>query len=127
LPEGPVLSEDPLVPLLAGRRPVLLDPWMLRLAASRDPALTADLAADLGRGAYASVVLFEDLDAPGAHAWYADRNLGLVLVDEIRRGYRRTAAVGRYHLYAPRTPAGAAPRVTAAGRRASVVPGPPAR
>jgi hypothetical protein len=130
LPDGPVLSEDPLVPLLAGRRPVLLDPWMLRLAASADPALTAELAADLARGAYASLVLFEDLAAPGADAWYADRNLGLALVAEIRRGYRHTAAVGRYHLYAPRAAADAPqgePRVTATRRRASVVPGAPAR
>lgn len=130
LPDGPVLSEDPLVPLLAGRRPVLLDPWMLRLAASRDPALTAGLAADLARGAYAGVVLLEDLDAPGADAWYADRNLGLALVDEVRRRYRRTGAVGHYHLYAPRAAAeeAAGPRSAAAElARPDVVPAAPAR
>jgi hypothetical protein len=131
LPEGPILSEDPLVPLLAGRQPILLDPWMLRLAASRDPALTEALAADLARGAYAAVVLFRDLDAPDADAWYADRNLGLPLVSAIRRGYRRTGEVGTYHLYAPRRPPGAAPddRRASAARRASagVVPDPPPR
>jgi hypothetical protein len=98
---------------------------MLRLAAARDPALTERLAVELGRGAFAAVVLFQDLDEPGADSWYADRNLGLALVAEIRRGYRRTAGVGRYHLYAPRPPPEGAPgdrRVTAAGRRAGVVP-----
>ncbi|HET8541757.1 MAG TPA: hypothetical protein VFL83_17895 [Anaeromyxobacter sp.] len=102
LPAGPVLSEDPTVPLLAGARPVVADPWMLRVAAAGDPALARGLADDLARGRYAAVVLFEDLDSPGAARWYAGRNLGLAIVAEIRAGYRPAGRIGRYHLYVPR-------------------------
>jgi hypothetical protein len=129
LPPGEVLSEDPLVPLLAGDRPVLLDAWMLRLAATRAPVLAETLREEVARGEYAAIVLFQNLDAPGADAWYADRNLGLALVGQIRRGYRRAGAIGRYHLYLPRAPgdAGDPSRVSALGSRASVVPGSLAR
>jgi hypothetical protein len=99
---GPVFSEDPLVPLLAGERPVVLDPWMLRLAGARDPAVVLPLAADLRRGAFPAVILFRDLADPGADAWYARGNLGLFVAGEIRRGYRRVGGFGRYHLYVPR-------------------------
>ena len=40
-PGGPVLSEDPLVPLLAGESPVLLDPFAMRLAAGARPRARA--------------------------------------------------------------------------------------
>jgi hypothetical protein len=130
LPHGPALSEDPLVPILAGARPLMLDPWMLRLASAGDPGLARGLVDDLARGEYAAVVLFQDLADPLADAWYADRNLGIEVIAEIRRSYRRTGGSGRYHLYVPRTSGRAMddePRVTAADRRSSVAPLVPAR
>jgi len=102
LPPGPIVSEDPLVPLLAGGSPLVLDPFTLRLTAARAPEQVAPLAAALRRGAYPAVVLFEDLERPAAQRWYADGNVGLPLVTEIRHGYRRAARFGRYHLYLPR-------------------------
>jgi hypothetical protein len=99
-----VLSEDPLVPLLAGERPYLLDPFAIRLTAAA-PELGAPLSAALRRGAFPAVVLFEDLDGPSAEAWYAAGNLGLPLARDIREGYRRAAAFGRYRLYLPRATA----------------------
>jgi hypothetical protein len=106
LPPGPVLSEDPLVPLLAGGRPVLLDAFSLRLTAARDPAVLAPLSRALRRGEFASVVLFEDPGSPSADAWYARGNLGLPLAREIAQRYRRAETVGRYRLYLPRPGAG---------------------
>jgi hypothetical protein len=102
---------------------------MLRVTASRDAAVASGLAAELARGRFAAVVLFQDLDAPGADAWYADRNLGLPLVAQIRSGYREACAIGRYHLYVPRTPRepGREPRVSAAADRPGVVAGRTAR
>jgi hypothetical protein len=106
LPPGAVLSEDPLVPLAAGRRPAVLDAWMLRRAVARDPALRERLSRAIARREYAAVVLFQDLDAPGAEAWLAERDLGLPLVAELRRAYRRAGGVGRYHVHVPRAPDG---------------------
>ncbi|HET7824239.1 MAG TPA: hypothetical protein VFK90_02855 [Anaeromyxobacter sp.] len=120
LPAGAVLSEDPLVPIAAGTRPVLLDPWMLRLAGERDPALVRGLAGEIATGRYASIVLLRDLDDPEADAWFAHGNLGHDVAEEIRRTCRRAGGVGRYHVYvprgAPRTPERAAPGREARGR-----------
>jgi hypothetical protein len=123
LPAGPILSEDPTVPLLAGARPVLADAWMLREAAAADPAIARAIADELARGRYPAVVLFEDLDSPEADRWYAGRNLGLPVVAAIRRAYRPAGTFGRYHLYvrsAPGAPGGE-PRVSAAGEPRNVV------
>jgi hypothetical protein len=104
LPSGPVLAEDPLVPLLAGSRPVLLDPFTLRLTVARAPERGTALVEALRRGAFPAVVLFQDLEQPAADGWYEDGNLGLEMAAEIRRGYRRSGVFGRYHLYVPRLP-----------------------
>jgi hypothetical protein len=98
---GRVLSEDPLVPLVAGRRPEVLDPWMLRLAVDADPARARPLIEDLRGGAYDAVVLFQDLDSPAAQAWYARGNLGPSIVDAVRAGYRLAEQRGRYRIYLP--------------------------
>jgi hypothetical protein len=116
-PGGAIVSEDPLIPLLAGHRPYLLDPWTIRLTALRSPAVAEPLAEALRRGAFPAVVLFEDLDDRSADAWYDGGNLGLPLVAEIRSGYRRAADVGRYHVYLPRAAPGAPSVVGSAGAR----------
>ncbi len=115
LPDGgPIFSEDPLVPLLAGQRPWILDPWMLRLASARVPATTLPISDDLRRGQFPAVVLFRDLGDPGSDAWYEGGNLGLPIASDIRRGYLLVAGFGRYRLYLPRDPGAprSAPRVT---------------
>jgi hypothetical protein len=123
LPPGALLSEDPLVPIAAGARPVLLDPWMLRLAGERDPALVRGLAREIAAGSYASIVLLRDLDDPEADAWFAQGNLGRDVAEEIRRTCRRAGGVGRYHVYVPRGAPGA-PEHAAPGRQARGRPTP---
>jgi len=100
---GRVLSEDPLVPLVAGGRPEVLDPWMLRLAAQADPALARPLIDDLRGGAFDAVVLFQDLDSPDSEPWYARGNLGTPVVEAVRSAYRLAERHGRYRIYLPVT------------------------
>lgn len=109
----PLLSEDPLVPLVAGERPAILDPWILRLAAARDPAVARPLLAALRARRPAAVVLLRDLSAPGAAAWYRRSHLGPAVLDELSRSYRLDRCLGRYCLYVPRDEpdVGLAPRV----------------
>lgn len=116
LPPGTVISEDPLLPIVAGERPYVLDAFMLRLAAERDPAVARPLLDGLRRDEFAAVVLLQDLDAPEARGWYARGNLGLEIVGEVGRHYRLAERFGRYRLYLPaREPSGEAP-VAAAER-----------
>ncbi len=117
-PAGPILAEDPLVPLVAGASPIVLDPFALRVAAGSDPALVAPLAAGLRAHLFAAVVLLADVDGPGAAEWYARGNLGAGLVSEVRRAYRAAGTFGRYHLYVPAPPdGGAVPRDAGVVRR----------
>ncbi|WP_242340993.1 MULTISPECIES: glycosyltransferase 87 family protein [Anaeromyxobacter] len=118
LPPGTVLSEDPLLPLVAGQRPFVLDTWMLRLASERDPDLARPLLDELRRDEFAAVVLFQDLDLPGSRRWYDRGNLGLDVVGEVARHYRLAETYGRYHLYLP---------ARAAPTDAPVAVAPPAR
>jgi hypothetical protein len=98
---GRVLSEDPLVLLVAGRRPEVLDPWMLRLAVEADPALARPLLERLRAGDYDAVVLFQDLDGPEAEEWYARGNLGVSVIEAVREAYRFAERRGRYRIYLP--------------------------
>jgi hypothetical protein len=95
---GPVLSEDPLVPLLAGQRPLSADTWMLRLAGARDPELLRPLLRALAAGRITAVVLLQDAMGPEASSWYAG-NLGAEALAEVRRSYRLAARAGRYRVY----------------------------
>lgn len=117
-----LVSEDPLVPLLAGGAPLVEDPWMLRLAAERDPALARPLLDALRARRPGAVVLFQDLSAPGADAWYARGNLGPGPIAEIRRGYRLERRVGRYFVYVPA--GGPSPQLAEGGDATRAVPWP---
>ena len=120
LPPGVVFSEDPLLPIVAGQRPLVLDGFMLRLAADRDPAIARPLLDGLRRDEFAAVVLLQDLDSPEARGWYRRGNLGLEVVGEVARHYRLSERFGRYHLYLPsRAASGEGPVAAAAAERRS--------
>jgi hypothetical protein len=55
----PLFSEQPLVPLLAGERPYVLDPFMLAVVRKRDPRITADLWRKLETHKFGAVIVTE--------------------------------------------------------------------
>lgn len=95
---APLMSEDALVPLLAGQRPVVLDAWMLRLAAERNPTLADPLVAALRDGAFGAVVLLEEVDAPGADVWFT-QELGPAIASEVKEHWRLELRAAPYRLY----------------------------
>jgi hypothetical protein len=106
---GLVLSEDPLVPIVAGERPFLVDAFMLRLVAGRDPAFARPLADALRRGRFGRVILLADPAAKGASGWYERVHLGPEVTAAIRERYELSARAGRYVVLAPRGPPEDAP------------------
>lgn len=54
---GPILSEDPWVPIVGGERPYLLDPFNLRLACAQDARIREDLWSKLEQQYFSGVVL----------------------------------------------------------------------
>ena len=100
-PDTPVLSEDPYVPVRAGQRPVVLDPFMLRALGERDPAALDPLVADIAAGRFAYVVLVEPLE-PVDRWWWREVHLGPRVAAAIAERYELGRTVGRYLVHVPR-------------------------
>jgi hypothetical protein len=94
---GPVLSEDALLTLAAGRRPALTDPGALRSLALKGDPRAARVVEALDRGEFRLVVLLEDLE--WAEHWYRDFHLGEPVVEALRRRYHAAGQVEGFHIF----------------------------
>jgi hypothetical protein len=63
-----ILSEDPLIPVLAGRAPFLSDPFSLHILAKKIPEVRADFDLRMKRGDFPTVVLVDWSGSDAAHA-----------------------------------------------------------
>jgi hypothetical protein len=97
--EGSIVSESPLIPVFAGQRPVVLDPFAFRVVAMNRPDIGNDLTERLRRREFRCVVLEQDPAIPGGHAWYSNVNLTESVRDAILESYRydRTVAGERFY------------------------------
>lgn len=93
---GPVLSENPLLPIEWGQRAEVSDPFNLRLLAARDPSVRSEFSAKLRRHYYRSVVLVDwtgdlvrDMETPGP-ASTRSLNFPAGFYDEVKANYRVT-------------------------------------
>jgi len=84
-PSDRILSEDPYVPLSLGRRPIVLDAFMLLRTLREHPAWRRSLIERIDNRQFDKVVLIERVDRSG---WWRDVHFGLPVVDAIRRNYR---------------------------------------
>jgi hypothetical protein len=95
---GTILSESALIPVLAGQRPVLLDPFAFHVIALNRPDVEKDLVARITRREFSCVVLEQDPSTPKGHAWYTNVNLTRDVMDGMLQHYRldRTIAGERF-------------------------------
>jgi len=99
--DGVLLSESPLVPAVAGRRVIVLDPFAFRTAALARPELTRDLAERIDRREFGCVILeYDPWSAVGA-GWYEQIDFGRAVIDAIGRNYRLRGVVDEYRVYEP--------------------------
>lgn len=96
---GPVLSESPLIPVLAGQRPVLLDPFAFHVVALNRPDVGNDLVERVRRREFACVVLEQDPVSARGQAWYSNVNLTGPVIDALLSRYtlHRTIAGERFY------------------------------
>jgi hypothetical protein len=99
---GPILAEDPLVPILAGQRPRVLDPFMLNLLAEKHPEIRAALNAELEQHRFAAVMLDHNPDTPQARNWYADSQFGGDFLQQLQRNYVRVHSSSALAVFKPR-------------------------
>ncbi len=84
---GPILAENPLLPILAGQRPYLLDPYMFRVLTERRPALAEPMWRMLREHQFAAVVLGKDPQSAFGRAWYSQLDLGSEFVRQLEANY----------------------------------------
>jgi hypothetical protein len=105
-PTDEILSEDPYVPLSLGRKPVVLDPFMLRRLDHVDPAAVDELIERIEHQEFAYISTIEpltpaDADTFSTDYWWDQFHFGLRVVGAMRRAYVLDGVVDKYYVYRP--------------------------
>lgn len=95
----PILAQNALVPIAAGQRPFVIDPFLLRLNTERDPAFGAPLWDAIRRQRFSAVVFERD---PVVARELYKVILGERFLDEVQGAYVRAGNVGQRTIFLPR-------------------------
>ncbi|HEX2712239.1 MAG TPA: hypothetical protein VHM88_08455, partial [Candidatus Acidoferrales bacterium] len=72
--QKPILSENPILPLMRGQRPYVLDESTIRIVRARDPSFAEPLWKALREQAFSAVVLLDDPRLPNGPSLYNRRS-----------------------------------------------------
>ena len=99
---GPILSENPVIPLLAGQQAYVLDPWMLRLLRQRIPGFGEPLLEGLRHQDFGAVVLcMADPKTDFGKWWYETAHFGPGFAAALNQNYRLVAIFDDQRVYLP--------------------------
>jgi len=101
--EKPILSENPVVPALAGQYPYVLDPWMVQLLRKRIAGFEEPLLEGLRRQAFSAVVLSADPNDENVRSWYDTVSFGPGFVPALNENYRLAQVIDKDWIYLPIT------------------------
>jgi hypothetical protein len=96
---GTIVSESSLIPILAGRRPVLLDAFAFHVVSLNRPQVERDLVERVRRQEFSCVVLEQDPATSNGQAWYSNVNLTRDVIDAIRQHYRLERTIAGEHFF----------------------------
>jgi len=98
----PILAENPIIPVLAGQRVYVLDPWMLRMLRERIPDFGEPLLEALRQQDFAAVVLsVANPQTAKARAWYKWSDFGPGFLPALLENYHIAATVEDQLVYLP--------------------------
>jgi hypothetical protein len=97
-----VLAEDPSIEIALGRRPVVMDPFMLARLERAHPEQVDPLISWIDARRFDLVVLVVSLEDPTVEFWWNDFQYGPRVAAALRKSYRPDGLVGRYFVYRPR-------------------------
>jgi hypothetical protein len=100
--DAPILAENPLVPIVAGQQPYLMDAFMFRTIREKDSSFADSLWQMLHEKRFSAVVLIKDPDTAEGQAWYSTVHFGKGFVERLELDYQRVGMSGRQYLYMPR-------------------------
>jgi len=101
--DKPILSENPIVPALAGQYPYVLDPWMVQLLRNRIPGFEQPLLEQLRNRAFAAVVLSADPAQKNVRKWYDTVSFGPRFATALLENYKLAAVIDKDWIYVPVT------------------------
>src|SRR5664279_3146381 len=98
----PILSENPIIPLLAGQSPYVMDPWMLRMIGRRNLDFERPLLEGFQNQSFGAVVLcMADPRTNYGRVWYETESFGSGFVPALNRNYRLASVVDDQMIYLP--------------------------
>ena len=99
--DKPILAENPIIPVLAGQSPYVLDPWMLSLLRKRIAHFEEPLMERLRSQAFGAVVLAEDPESDDGRDWYGRQHFGPGFTATLKENYRLLSVVDDQYVYVP--------------------------
>jgi hypothetical protein len=97
--QGPILAEHPLLPILAGQHPYLLDPFLFRILSEHDPSFAEPLWKKLEEKQFSAIVLQDDPRTVRGQRWYNFFHLGPEFIRRLNENYELVAALGGQYIY----------------------------
>ena len=101
--DKPILSENPVIPALAGQYPYVLDPWMVQLLRRRIAGFEEPLLERLRKQDFSAVVLSGDLARTEVRHWYDTNSFGPGFVSALTQNYRLAQVIDKDWIYLPAT------------------------
>ena len=101
--DKPILSENPVIPALAGQYPYVLDPWMVQLLRNRIPGFDQPLLERLRDRAFSAVVLSADPSQQNVRKWYDTVSFGPGFASALLENYKLAAVIDKDWIYVPIT------------------------
>jgi hypothetical protein len=98
---GPILSENPVIPALAGQHPYVLDPWMVQLLRKHSPGFEGPLLERLRNRAFSAVVLSADPSKKVVRLWYDTVAFGPGFAPTLLENYQLATVVDKDWIYIP--------------------------
>jgi hypothetical protein len=100
--ERPILAENPLVVIKSGKSPYLLDPFMFRILAMKQPALANDLWGKMKHRTFAAIVLQRNPATAEGKEWYTSTHFGGEFLKDLDENYKYGFTVGNIIVYQPK-------------------------
>ena len=99
----PILAENPIIPVLAGQQPYVLDPWMVQLLRTHLPGFQQPLLERLRRQEFGAVVLTTGaISEKGAQEWFDNNSFGPGFVEALQEHYTLSQVIARDWIYLPK-------------------------
>lgn len=97
----PILSENPLLPVLAGQRAYMLDPFFFRVLSEKNPSFATPLWQGLRDHTFSAVILEQNPYTAEGKDWYAASHFGSRFIRELETSYQLVGETGHQFIFKP--------------------------